>query len=299
MTSLTIAVPGTCGELIQGWLDDWAEPILVSCPITLYSQVTVELQPGPQILTHNGSSQHVKTNQAARRVLDYLGCPDLGARVSLASRLPPGRGMASSTADVIGVMAGLSLALRQSLTPAELARLACQIEPSDSTMFGGLALLAYRGSGRCCELGLPPPLPMLMLDPGYSVDTLLYNARLNLAAVRQLAPATQAALDLLSQGLRLADPVAIGAAATLSAMSYQAVSYSPLVERARQWADATGALGLVRAHSGSVVGLLYSTQTDLAEPARWLATRFNGVITQTGLTGGGYTLVDGHSFREG
>jgi L-threonine kinase len=127
-----------------------------------------------------------------------------------------------------------------------------------------------------------------MLDPGYTVDTLTYNNQLNLRAVRQLASTTQAALELLKQGLRLDDPSAIGAAATLSAVSYQCVSYSRLIEQAQQWATATGALGIVRAHSGSVVGLLFPGQTDLAEPARWLAARFDGAMTQTCLTGGGW-----------
>jgi L-threonine kinase len=286
---VTVSVPGTCGEIIQGWLDDWAEPVLVSCPIARYSVVTVELQPEPEIHILNGSDHHVKTYQAARLILDYLGRPDLGASVWLNGQLPAGRGMASSTADVIGVMAGLGLALHHRPTAAELARLACQIEPSDSTMFAGLALLAYRSSGQFCELGMPPPLPMLMLDSGFAVDTLAYNAQLDLAVVRRLASTTRAALELLRQGLRLADPAAIGAAATLSATSYQSVSYSPLVAQAHQWADTTGALGLVRAHSGSVVGLLYPPRTELAEAARWLAARFEGTISQTNLTGGGYT----------
>lgn len=291
-TAVTVAVPGTCGELVQGWSDEWAEPVLVSCPIALYSRVRVELQPGPAIWTANGSSHCDKARQAARLGLDYLGQPDWGARLSLTSPLQPGRGMASSTADIVGVMVGLAQALAQPLTPRELARLACRIEPSDSTMFAGLALFAYRGSGQVCELGPPPALPLLMLDPGYTVDTLTYNARLDLAAVRRLAPSTQAALDLLRHGLRQNAPAAIGQAATLSAASYQAVSHSPLVARAQSWADITGALGLVRAHSGSVVGLLYPLQTDLTEPGRWLAARFDGVITPTKLTGGGYQIIE-------
>jgi L-threonine kinase len=284
-------MPGTCGELIQGWLADWAEPVLVSCPIPLYSRVTVELQSEPAIHLLNGSGHCLKSRQAARLALDTLGRPDVGARVSLSSQLPPGRGMASSTADVIGVMVGVAHALDHALTTAKLARLACQIEPSDSTMFSGLALLAYRGSSQSCVLGTPPALPLLMLDPGYTVDTLAYNARLNLAGVRRLAATTQAALDLLRQGLSQAEPAAIGAAATLSAMSYQSVSASPLLEQAKSWAEDTGALGLVRAHSGSVVGLLYPAHTDLADPAGWLANRFAGTITQTQLTGGGYHIV--------
>lgn len=289
--AVTVAVPGTCGELIQGWHTEWAEPVLVSCPITLYSRVTVELRAGPEIDILNGSCPCVKSRRAARLVLDYLDYQHVGARVSLSSQLLSGRGMASSTADVVGVMAGLAYALDCSPTSAELAQLACQIEPSDSTMFSGLALLAYRGSGQFCALGIPPALPLLLLDPGYTVDTLAYNAQLDLARVRHLAASTQAALDLLQQGLSQADPAAIGAAATLSAVSYQAISANPLLEQAKLWAKATGALGLVRAHSGSVVGLLYPTQTDLTEPARWLSPRFAGAITQTHLTGGGYQII--------
>lgn len=289
LAAVTVVVPGTCGELIQGWHAGWAEPVLVSCPIALYSRVMVRLCPKPQILTPPGFD---KSRQAARLALDYLGWPDLGAVISLSSQLLPGRGMASSTADIIGVMAGLAHVLGQSLTPVELARLACQIEPSDSTMVSGLALFAYRGSAQYHALGPAPAFPLLMLDPGYTIDTLSYNAQLNLAAVRQLAPTTQAALDLLSQGLCRGEVETIGAAATLSAKSYQAISYSPLLEQAETWARATRAAGLVRAHSGSVIGLLYPAQTDLAEPAQWLAKHFDGTITPTWLSNGGYRLED-------
>lgn len=293
--AVTVVVPGTCGELIQGWHADWAEPVLVSCPIARYSRVMVRLCPKPQILTPAGFD---KSHQAARLTLDYLGWSHLGAVMSLSSQLLPGRGMASSTADIIGVMAGLAQLLGQPLTSAELARLACQIEPSDSTMWTGLTLFAYRGSAQYQELGPAPVLPLLMLDPGYTVDTLSYNAQLNLAAVRQLASTTQAALDLLSQGLRQHEAEAIGAAATLSAMSYQAISYSPLLKQAEIWARATGAAGLVRAHSGSVIGLLYPAQTELAEPAQWLAKHFDGIITPTWLSNGGYRLEDKSSLEQ-
>ncbi len=292
---VTILMPGTCGELIQGWWADWAEPVLVSCPIACYNQVTVQLRSDAHIIAPPG---YIKAAQAARLGLEVLGRPDLGATISLDNALPPGRGLASSTADIVGVLAGLAAALNRPLSAAALARLACQIEPSDSTMFSGLALLAYRGSSRYMELGAVPALALLLLDPGTAVDTLSYNARLDLAAVKSLAAATQAALELLTHGLRRYDVEAVGAAATLSAGSYQNVSFSPLVEQAQGWAKSTGALGLVRAHSGSVAGLLYPPQTDLSDLSRWLAHRFAGVITETHLVDGGYRLTrtEAHPF---
>jgi L-threonine kinase len=199
--------------------------------------------------------------------------------------------MASSTADVIGVLAGLALALEQPLSAGRLAQLACQIEPSDSTMFTGLALLAYRDTGLSRPLGPTPPLPLLMLDPGQTIDTLAYNARLNMSAVRGLAATTQAALELLCQGLAEGSTAAIGAAATLSAVSYQRINHNSLVETAQQWARHTGASGVVRAHSGSVVGLLYPPETDLSDPARWLSSRFDGGLTATHLVSAGYRQV--------
>jgi L-threonine kinase len=285
---ITITVPGTCGELIQGWYAPWQQPVLVSCPIACYSQVTVWLQPTPYIDVPDG---YFKARQAARLLLDTLGYPNWGATIRLNSQLLPGRGMASSTADVVGVLVGLASALNHPLTSSQLAQLACQIEPSDSIMFAELALFAYRNNGQSRLLGPIPPLPLLMLDPGYIIDTLAYNAQLDLTAIRQLASTTQTALDLLCQGLTSGDAVAVGAAATLSAVSYQAINYNPLVEAAQEWAQSTGAVGVVRAHSGSVVGLLYPTGVDLAGLVRRISSRFQGLITPTQLTNEGYRQV--------
>jgi L-threonine kinase len=293
MTSrITVAIPGTCGELVQGWSPDWDKAVLVSCPITRYSQVTVELRAGPDIQVQGASSDYSKLQRAARLVLSYLGQPDLGARVAVSSQLLPGRGMASSTADVVGVMIALTLILKQPISAGELARIACRVEPSDSTMFADLTVLAYRDSARSWQLGPAPSLPILMLDTGQAVDTLTFNARLNLAAVRQLASTTHQALELLRQGLASNDAETIGAAATLSALSYQWVNDHPLIDQAMRWVNETGAVGLIRAHSGSVLGLLYPANTNLNGVEQWLASRFDGTICQTHLTRGSYLLVD-------
>lgn len=284
--SIQVAVPGTCGELVQGWHPDWDEPVLVSCPMTCYSRVTVQLLPQSRRVTANGPGATVKLRQAAHLALRELERADLGARISVSTELLSGRGMASSTADIVGVLAAISAALNRPFTPAEMARLACRIEPSDSTMFAGLAALAYRGSSRHQELGPAPDLPLLMLDLGEGVDTVSYNARLDLSAVQRLAVTTRIALDWLREGISAGNPAAIGAAATLSAASYQAVSDNPLLPQVQAWAKTTGALGIVRAHSGSLFGLLYEPGLDLAEPARWLAARFDGALTLTRLAGG-------------
>ena len=63
-TAVTVAVPGTCGELVQGWSADWDEPVLVSCPIKLYSQITVELYSGAGIVILDHANDYSKLHQA-------------------------------------------------------------------------------------------------------------------------------------------------------------------------------------------------------------------------------------------
>ncbi len=148
---VTVTVPGTCGELIQGWSDEWAEPVLVSCPVTLSSRITVEVRPDQPGVTVAEADHCSKIRQAAGLALDYLERPTWGVTITRTSQLIPGRGMASSTADVVGVIMGLAEAVDRPISVAELVRLACRIEPSDSTMLTGLALLAYRGSGQTVQ----------------------------------------------------------------------------------------------------------------------------------------------------
>ena len=159
-------------------------------------------------------------------------------------------------------------------------------------MFVPLTALAYRDSGQFEQIGPVPALPLLLLDPGQVVDTLAFNDLLDVLALRQLGRTTQIALQYLKEGVINSDPQAIGAAATLSAEQYQSISFNPLLEKTKQWAKETGAVGVVRAHSGSVFGLLYQTDTDLASPTHWLQSRFTGNIVQTHLVSGGAQIMN-------
>jgi len=293
MTSgwITVTVPGTCGELIQGWWAEWNQPVLISCPIARYSRLQLRLCPSKsdQIFIHSVGN-YQKLYQAIQLVLDICGYPTCGVEVRVDTELRIGRGMASSTADLIGVMVGISTALQHPLTSSQLAYLACQIEPSDSTMFAPLTMLAYRDEGQFQPMGLPPTLPILLLDFGDTIDTLHYNAQLDITTLHQLADSTTEAVRLLQIGLTNNDATTIGAAATLSAQSYQAINEDTRLPHLEQWADDTKASGIVRAHSGSLFGLLYEDETTLQEATSYLSDHFMGELTPTSLIPGGYTI---------
>jgi len=289
---ISVTVPGTCGELVQGWSAEWDEPVLVSCPIAHFNRLTVQPLAQPTlIVTGDDTASTAKLKHAAHLTLNAVSAPKTTGISLLPHRaLPVERGMGSSTADVVAAVAGTAALCGRTLSPAEIARLACQIEPSDSTMFAPLTVLAYRSGNRYRELGHAPSLPLLVLDTARRINTRLFNFRLDEIRLKQLAPVTAEALAMLTEGISRQNGAAIGAAATLSAESFQHVWHSDFLPQVQQWAAETHAFGVVRAHSGSVMGLLYPFDADIADIFHWLRMRFAGKIFATELTAGGAIL---------
>ncbi len=275
-------VPGTCGEWVQGTLD--GVPCLVSCAINWYGRVTVTLDPNTTAWDlPKGAS---KTAQALRLTLAACGNPPTGGSVRLDNPLPVGRGYASSTADVAGVIYALGRALGSAFTPSEAASLAVQVEPSDSTMFPELTLFAHRTGAFVRPLGCAPPLSVVVVDPGGFVDTLAFNAADHRPVLRRLAPIHREAFAMLESGLKAGEATLVAQAATLSAIAHQEILFNPLVEACRSFLPSTKALGICRAHSGTIVGLICDpVQADLV--ARQAAERFAGCTVRV------YRCVDG------
>ncbi len=263
------SVPGTCGELFQGALD--GAPCLVSCPISVgtTARAGVGVAPGPL---------PAKT----RRALAALGiAPSALPPVRLASRLPAGRGYGTSTADLGAALHAASGALGRPVRDDEAVRIAVGVEPTDSTLLPGLALLDHRAGRFHRRLGEPPEATVLVLDPGGRVDTVAFNAHDWGAALARLAGAHRDAFDLLEQGIRDGDLAAVGRAATMSALAHQAILPSPLLDRAAALARAVGAAGVCRAHSGTVVGVLLPPGPPGDEPAaRLVAALPPGIATR-------------------
>ena len=167
---MRVAVPGTCGELVQGTLD--GVPCLVSCPIALYSVAAARSGLG---VGWSASPHLAKTQTALRYGLQYLDLADSSGRVDLTSDLPHGRGYGSSTADIGATLFALGHATGRSLSPAEAAQLALRVEPTDGSLFPGWILWDHIGGQICDDLGAPPLLSVIILDPGGEVDTVAYN----------------------------------------------------------------------------------------------------------------------------
>ncbi len=256
-------VPCTCGELVQGLLE--GEPFLVSCPIDRYSRVTVTLEgagapvaplAAPAAREDGASLPHPKALQAARAALTALGLGDVGFSLEVSCPLPAGKGFGTSTADVVGAIVAASRAAGLALGPADVARLAVDVEPSDGTMFPGLALFDHRRGRRWEVLAPAPPLLLAVLEFGGEVDTMEYNAGLDLDRWRSMEREHTRALELLREGLRRQRPDLVGSAATTSALAHQRLLPKPELEQTIALAADYRALGVCAAHSGTALGVL-------------------------------------------
>jgi L-threonine kinase len=289
--AVRVALPGTCGELVQGTLD--GEPCLISCPIDSYSIAEVCFQPwgGWTVPEHAP-----KTRAALQAGLAYLGRTASSGSVRLQTELPCGRGYGSSTADIGATLYALGQAAGQGLVPSEVARLAVHVEPTDSSLFPGLALWDHRYGHVYEDLGAPPALIVVVLDPGGVVDTLAFNQLDHRGVLSRLAPQHREAFVLVREGLRQGNLEAIGAAATLSARAHQAMLTNPLLEPTLSLARDVSALGVCRAHSGTLLGLLLDPKdVDVLAITAFTTRRFAPAVTVCSrpLVSGGLRLLTG------
>lgn len=249
---ILVAVPGTCGELVQGMLD--GTHFHLSSPIDRYAQVSVELLP-----EEGEWSSPPDTPKAARALhlaLHALGVHASGGRMRIVSELPRGKGMASSTADVAGAIYAAGYLFGRPFPPGAVARLALSIEPTDGSLFPGIVLFDHR-EGRVMEpLGEAPALGVIVLDFGGEIDTLEYNQVDRSLLLRSLESRFREALEMVRAGIRFQQPEWIGHGATLSALTHQRLLPKPQLDAVLCLAREVGAYGVNIAHSGTVLGLL-------------------------------------------
>ncbi len=289
----TASAPGTCGELAQGMLDGVL--CLVTCPIDIRSTATVSLLPGDGNV--EAPTDSPKAARAVEATLDFLNETGVDARLSLESGLPRGKGMASSTADVVASIAATASAVGQRLESDQMAEIALGVEPSDGIMFPGIVVFDHREGKIARVLGQPPPMRVLVLDFGGTVDTLEYNRECNSdardTALKSQGPRMSEAVSLIETGLLRGNPLHIGKGATISAIANQEVSFNPRLEDVLAFSAEVGAYGVNVAHSGTVIGILLPDQpAAVAQAADCARKRFDCLEStmQCRVEGGGIRI---------
>lgn len=250
MSRVSVAFPGTCGELFQGTVDGIR--CLVSCPLNRVSRLEISATPDAGLSVPASMS---KTRRALEIALSKSPLSG-GLAVRRLESLPEGKGYASSTADILAALYGFARLSGVDLSPEEATLTALAVEPTDSIAWPGLALLDHR-KGRIMEfLGVPPPMAVLVVDEGGRVDTEEFNRRDFDHVLAGQAEVHRESLALLREGLQSGDRAAVGEAASLSSAACDAILPRPLLERCRSLSFSLGGYGVCTAHSGTLYGIL-------------------------------------------
>lgn len=247
-----VRAPGVCGELVQGMLGD--SHFLVTCPIDYFARARVSLYENGDGL--EAPADCPKSAAALRATLSRLGQGQLSGKLIINSPIPRSKGMGSSSADVTATIAATALALGEELTPETMANIAVSMEPSDGVMFPGIALLDHREGNIIQVLGPPPPMEIVALDFGGTVDTVEFNAVDRRSQWKSIQAEVDEALRLVKTGIQEKDPGLIGRGASISSRSSQAVLFKPQLPEVLEFAESVGAVGVNVGHSGTVIGIL-------------------------------------------
>ena len=250
--SATVRAPGVCGELAQGVIE--GIHFLVTCPVDFYSRVKVDIySDGPGVEAPQDCD---KAAAAVRRTLFHLKNAKVRAKLTINNPIPRGKGMASSSADLAAAIAATGLALGEEISPYQIAQIALSIEPTDGIMIPGVALFDHRAGIIRESLGPPPPMEIVALDLGGTVDTVQFTMVDRFQRWQSVDEQTGEALRLLRRGIEEQDPALVGRGASISAEASQTVLAKPRLAEVKEFAESVGAVGVNVGHSGTIMGVL-------------------------------------------
>ena len=261
---IKVLVPGSCGELAQGWKD--GQPFMITCPIGLYSRALVT------DCTSAKTGLGKKAELALKTTVSYMGFDNFPLGLALESQLPTGKGMAASTADIVAVIQAVSAAIDEELEPEEIAEIAAGIEPTDGIFYSGIVRMNYMTGELLQSYGNAPKMIIAMFDTGGTINTIDFHSE-----YRGHENSPQELLDAIDELDRDFSAQQIAKVATLSALANQHLVHKPQLEEIIEYAKSLGALGVNVAHSGTMMGVLFAADESMnkvLEAAKLIGAKF-------------------------
>jgi L-threonine kinase len=249
---------GSFGELLQGALPDLGS-FLVTLPVELHSHASFVVHESiRELRVQPGSSW--KALRLAEKLLLRYGLPVCG-ELTLESEILRGKGLASSTADLVATYRAVAECYGLPRDIDVLEALLREIEPSDGVMHEGVVVYRHREMRLVERLGAVPDWALVAIDEGGGVDTLEHNNGELRYSVREIDEYA-ALLERLRRAFGCGDSREIGAVATRSAEINQRVLPKRWLRVMIDVAAAVDALGVVAAHSGTCLAVLIDARCD-------------------------------------
>jgi uncharacterized protein involved in propanediol utilization len=246
---------GTFGELLQGRLAEDERDFLVTFPIERFAHATFISDPTTPSVTVTPAGKS-KSRLLAAMMLEYLELPT-GGRLLIESSLPIGKGLASSSADLVATARAVASCFDRQVSPSTVEFLMRAIEPSDGVMYHGIVSFYHREVRLREWLGMLPPLAIVAVDEGGELDTLHFNT-LNKPFTAADKREYRRLLARMAAAIRQGDLATVGEVATRSAVLNQKLNPKTTLGDVRAICQQIRGLGVVAAHSGTCLGLLLS-----------------------------------------
>lgn len=248
---------GTFGELLQG-VDTKGRDFLVTLPINRFSNAKFTYYPSLGIMVSPSNKQ--KSKELAALILRHYGY-EPGGILEINSNIPVGKGLASSSADLVATARALNECFDLCMTTEEMLSFIRHIEPTDGVMYEGVVSFYHRIVQVNEFLGDLPQLTIIGFDEGGEVDTIDFN-KLPKPFTQQEKIEYDELQRKISQAIRHRDIKGIGEVATRSAVLNQKLRYKKFFNMILEICAEVDGLGVVAAHSGTCLGILLSPENE-------------------------------------
>lgn len=194
-----------------------------------------------------------KARKALSLMLEILEGEELtGQAIRLHSNIPPGKGLSSSSADVLSVLSVVNDYLQADLSPQQIYAIAARVEPTDPCLSDDIVLFRQHEGITERTISLPP-VSMIWFDgaPDRQVNTVGLQRKYDGKAPDFFS----SLLDRFERAAVQEDYDSLFDCVTQSAIYNQSIIPLPHFEEYYQLAVSQRA-GLTVAHSGTIIGLL-------------------------------------------
>lgn len=250
---------GTIGELWQGPYQSEEGSLdiaIVALPCDhFFSEVHIEF----------GKSEETPPPRTARALEKFISYFALDTNPSdyqwlNSSNIPRSIGMASSTADVVATIYALASLHRIELSQEHIQDILRGIERSDPVFCRepGLYLSKHQRFVRTWEWNPSFDVAYSILPGVTATEKIDEHTLLNFYSTH--LNDYQDSLKKLNEGFLTKDLCLVGAAATECSKIFQQFCQTPLVDTLMQAAEQLDSLGVVRAYTGQIAGLIYPAE---------------------------------------
>ncbi|MGI2033807.1 GHMP kinase [Rhizobium panacihumi] len=249
------------GELLQGVFEDSDRKLrrgLLSLPCpSLTSLATFTLTEAADVTVAPLSCE--KARRAGKLALAAFSERSCGGHLQIATNIPVGQGMGSSTADVVASILAVLGCLGKTAAPEAIMKIAVAAETAcDSTLFAQNAVLFAQREGTVIEAFRKhlPSIDVISIDtaPETTVSTVDHRpARYSSAEIEAFRPLR----SLLRTAIDRQDIGLLGRVASASARINDRFLPKPHLQALFSIASQNHAAGIQVAHSGTLVGMLF------------------------------------------